>query len=170
MCSKPWIFLKGFEIKFDLLRLLLMAGNNVWLIKVDFPDPETPVIQTRFPKGIFKSTFFKLFPVQPEISINSFELIEWLFSISIFLFPEIYSPVNDLSSLTNLLKGPEKQTAPPWTPAPGPISIMWSAASIVSWSCSTTTTVFPRSLNFFKVDNNFELSLWWSPIDGSSNM
>ena len=59
---------------------------------------------------------------------------------------------------------------PPCTPAPGPISITWSDKSIVSWSCSTTITVFPRSLNFFRVLRSFSLSLWWRPIDGSSRI
>ena len=36
-------------------------------------------------------------------------------------------------------------TSPPRTPGPGPKSIRWSAARIVSSSCSTTTTVFPWS-------------------------
>ena len=30
--------------------------------------------------------------------------------------------------------------------------------------------VFPKSLNFFSDSINFELSLWWSPILGSSSM
>ena len=39
-------------------------------IKVDLPLPETPVTQVKVPTGIFKLTFFKLFPVAPLISIN----------------------------------------------------------------------------------------------------
>ncbi len=40
---------------------------------------------------------------------------------------------------------PMATTSPPRTPGPGPKSMMWSAARIVSSSCSTTTTVLPRS-------------------------
>ena len=40
---------------------------------------------------------------------------------------------------------PSKSSCPPRLPAPGPRSITWSAASIASGSCSTTTTVLPRS-------------------------
>ena len=40
---------------------------------------------------------------------------------------------------------PRRRSRPPWRPAPGPMSITWSAASIVSRSCSTTSTVLPRS-------------------------
>ena len=39
-------------------------------------------------------------------------------------------------------------TSPPRTPGPGPKSMRWSAARIVSSSCSTTTTVLPRSRRF----------------------
>ena len=38
-------------------------------IKVDLPLPETPVTQVKVPTGIFKLTFFKLFPEAPLISI-----------------------------------------------------------------------------------------------------
>ena len=41
-------------------------GNNVPLIKVDLPDPDTPVIQVITPNGMVKSTLFKLLPVAPS--------------------------------------------------------------------------------------------------------
>ena len=37
---------------------------------MDLPLPDTPVTQVKQPKGIFKSIFFKLFPVAPPISRN----------------------------------------------------------------------------------------------------
>ena len=40
----------------------------------------------------------------------------------------------------------------------------------MSSSCSTTTTVFPRSLNFFSVAINLSLSLWCRPMLGSSRI
>lgn len=52
----------------------------------------------------------------------------------------------------------------------GPISIIWSAAYIVSSSCSTTSTVLPRSLSFLSVAINLSLSLWCKPMLGSSKM
>ena len=39
----------------------------------------------------------------------------------------------------------------------------------MSVSCSTTINVFPKSLISFNEFINFSLSLWWSPILGSSN-
>ena len=55
----------------DLLILLFINGNNVLFINVDFPLPETPVINTKFPKGIFRLIFFKLFSLAPKSSINN---------------------------------------------------------------------------------------------------
>ena len=37
---------------------------------MDFPLPETPVTHVKVPKGIFKSTFFKLLPDAPLICKN----------------------------------------------------------------------------------------------------
>ena len=59
-------------------------------------------------------------------------------------------------------------TWPPLVPASGPRSIIWSAFSIVSVSCSTTMTVFPKSLSLFRALINLILSFWCNPIDGSS--
>ena len=50
------------------------------------------------------------------------------------------------------------------------MSITWSAAYIVSVSCSTTITEFPKSLSFFSVAINLSLSLWCKPILGSSSI
>ncbi|CSI53808.1 Uncharacterised protein [Vibrio cholerae] len=35
------------------------------MIRVDFPEPETPVTQVNRPTGIDRSTFFKLLPTAP---------------------------------------------------------------------------------------------------------
>src|SRR4051794_23594233 len=44
---------------------------RVWLIKVDLPEPETPVTQIRPPSGMRTLTFLRLFSVQPLISMQS---------------------------------------------------------------------------------------------------
>ena len=49
-------------------------------------------------------------------------------------------------------------TSPPCSPAPGPISTMWSAERMVSSSCSTTITVLPRSRNLSSVSMSLRLS------------
>ncbi len=61
-------------------------------------------------------------------------------------------------------------TSPPRTPGPGPKSMIVSAASIVSSSCSTTTTVLPRSRNWASVASSRSLSRGCRPIEGSSKM
>ena len=65
---------------------------------------------------------------------------------------------------------PVQMTFPPWTPAPGPISTIKSAARIVSSSCSTTITVFPLSRSRLRVAISLSLSRWCSPILGSSKI
>ncbi len=47
------------------------AGNKTDRIKVDFPDPEIPVMTESRPTGKRTSTFFKLFARAPRISIHS---------------------------------------------------------------------------------------------------
>src|SRR6185436_6205789 len=49
--------------------------------------------------------------------------------------------------------------------APGPKSISQSASSIASWSCSTTTTVFPMSRRCLSASSSLRLSRWCSPIE-----
>ena len=68
--SRPLIDLYESAVFSALYILLCKTGNNVSLIRVDFPLPETPVMIVRVFKGIFKSIFFKLFPVHPFNSIN----------------------------------------------------------------------------------------------------
>ena len=53
-----------------------------------------------------------------------------------------------LSVMSDIL--PDATTAPPCTPAPGPISIIKSAARIASSSCSTTITVLPKFFRLFR--------------------
>ena len=93
-----------------------------------------------------------------------------VFGTGIFFLPLKYCPVIEFSTIFTSSAVPCAITFPPCVPAPGPISIIWSAAYIVSSSCSTTSNVFPKSLNFFSVANSLSLSLWCKPILGSSNI
>ena len=70
--SVPLKPLNGFGIFRDLLlfKVKFNALYKVCNIKVDLPLPETPVTQVKVPRGIFKLTLFKLFPVAPLISRN----------------------------------------------------------------------------------------------------
>ena len=42
---------------------------NISFISDDFPEPETPVIHTKVPNGIFTSIFLRLFSFAPNILI-----------------------------------------------------------------------------------------------------
>ena len=138
---------------------------------VDFPEPETPVTQLNTPSGNFTLIFFKLFSVAPCTSITlDFTGFLLFLGTSIFFLPLKYWPVIEPSTFLTSSAVPCAITFPPCVPAPGPISIIWSAAYIVSSSCSTTINVFPKSLSFFKVASNLSLSLWCKPILGSSKI
>ena len=111
---------------FSLDRLISFAKDlyRISLIKVDFPEPETPVTQTNCPKGIRTLIFFRLFSFAPIISMYFLLLFLLCFGTNIFFFPLKYCPVID--SGTNLISSavPCATTFPPCTPAPGPISII----------------------------------------------
>ena len=63
---------------------------------------------------------------------------------------------------------PWKTIRPPRSPAPGPISTTWSAARRIASSCSTTTTVLPRSRRRPIAPTSRSTSCGCRPIDGSS--
>ena len=75
------------------------SGNRVRLIKVDLPEPETPVTQVITPKGIVKSTFCKLCPDAPISLICSSGLggLTRSLGTAIFNLPERYFPVKEFS-------------------------------------------------------------------------
>ena len=49
-----------------LSRRLAIAGYSMFLTRVDFPEPLTPVTTTRHCNGIFKLIFLRLFSLQSE--------------------------------------------------------------------------------------------------------
>ena len=103
---------------------MLKIGKKVSLIKVLLPEPDTPVIHINFDKGNLTSIFFKLFPDAPYNDINfPFPFLLFL-GKSISFLPEIYGPVIDFLDLIISSGVPEKITLPPFSPAPGPKSII----------------------------------------------
>ena len=91
-----------------------------------------------------------------------------MLGIEICFSPERYFAVIEFLLFRISSKAPSAQISPPCLPAPGPISIIWSAHLIASSSCSTTMTVLPKFFRLLRVFINFSLSLWCNPIDGSS--
>ena len=66
--SSPRIFLNSvFSGIFELFNFEFTPGINVWLIKDDFPEPDTPVIATNLFKGISIFTSLRLLVFAPEI-------------------------------------------------------------------------------------------------------
>ena len=109
------------------------------------PEPETPVTQTNTPSGISTSMFLRLLCVAPRTTSLASPTGRRRAGISIRRRPERYCPVMLFGSAITWSTGPAATTCPPRTPGPGPKSTMWSAARIVSSSCSTTITVLPWS-------------------------
>ena len=166
--SKPSILRYGCGLPTARKIMWLRIGYRVPLINVDFPLPLTPVIHVNTRKGIFKSTFFRLFPVAPKRPIQP-SAWRLTFGTPMPSWPFKYFAV--MLSLARISeRSPCATIAPPCTPARGPISRMWSAVSIISRSCSTTKTLLPISRNCCRESMSLALSRWCNPIEGSSKM
>ena len=127
-------------------KALAAMGYKVLLIRVDLPEPETPVTQVIRPIGMVKLTFCRLLPLAPRMrSCLAGFCGRRRVGTAIPSLPDRYWPVMEASLLRISSRLPWAITWPPWTPAPGPISTIWSAARIASSSCSTTITVLPIS-------------------------
>ena len=128
------------------------------MTKVDLPLPETPVIPIIKPKGKSTVIFLRLLPVQPD-RVNLVPLPVLLLT-GIFICRVLLRYFEVKVSSFNILFGvPCEMISPPFLPAKGPISIRWSARSIISLSCSTTSTEFPKSFKAIRELINLSLSL-----------
>ena len=77
-----------------LFKVRFRALYNVCRTSVDLPLPETPVTHVKLPRGIFRLTLSKLFPVAPVISRNlPFFANLLLVGMLIFSLLERYFPV-----------------------------------------------------------------------------
>ena len=139
-----------------------------WISEL-FPEPDAPVTQTNCSSGIATVMFFRLFCRAPRTTSRLPLGGRRRAGIAMRFFPLRYCPVSDFPSRRMALSGPSATMVPPCTPGPGPISRMWSAARMVSASCSTTITVLPRSRRRFSVSIIRTLSLGCSPMLGSSS-
>ena len=80
------------------------------------------------------------------------------FGISICNSPVKYWAVN-VDWLKISFGEPCDIISPPFFPAKGPMSIRWSARNIMSLSCSTTKTEFPKSRSAVNESISLSLSL-----------
>ncbi|MNG05786.1 hypothetical protein D3C84_889960 [compost metagenome] len=100
-----------------------VMGNRVLLIRVDLPEPETPVTQVSRPTGTSRLTCCRLLPRAP-LSLSDFFLsrgVRWA-GTWIFTRPERYFPVSESGCAITWSGVPSATIWPPCTPAPGPIS------------------------------------------------
>ena len=144
-CSIPSIFRHSPGIIRARFSFLARCLYKISFTNELFPEPETPVTQVNTPRGNFTSIFFRLFCFAPRTVSHpvGFFLTS---GTGILTLPLRYAPVMDFSFCINSSAVPIPTSSPPCSPAPGPISTMQSASRIVSSSCSTTISVFPKSL------------------------
>ena len=138
------------------------------MTSVLLPDPDAPVIATITPSGIVTSTALRLFSLAPRTTRALPLPFRRTLGVGIDRLPDRNCPVGDRGQASRSSSVPWTTTVPPCTPGPGPISTTWSAARIVSSSCSTTITVLPTSRRLSSVAIIFTLSFGCRPIDGSS--
>ena len=93
------------------------------LTNEDLPDPETPEITFRRPIGISTSTFLRLFSLAPLIWIAPWSCLRLFSGKSILRAPFRYCPVIESLLFATSSGVPAATTSPPYSPAPGPISI-----------------------------------------------
>ncbi|MBT9147388.1 MAG: hypothetical protein DDT32_01143 [Syntrophomonadaceae bacterium] len=169
ICSFPEILSYSPEPTLARCKMRERAFSRVSTMRVDFPEPETPVTQVKTPIGICTFMFFRLFSLAPLTSRNI--PFSWRLKRGTLICnsPFRYFPVRDCGELIILSNFPSATNQPPSFPAPGPRSIIWSALLIVVSSCSTTRMVFPRSRSRTRALRSLWLSRACNPIDGSSS-
>ena len=150
--------------------LRAIAFCKMSVTSVLFPLPETPVTAMNRPSGNSTSSPFRLCSRAPFTTMLfplPFRRVVGIFTAR---SPRMNAPVMESFESVSALSVPFTTTFPPSSPAPGPMSTIQSAVRIVSSSCSTTSTVFPRSRSRSSVVIRRALSRWCNPIDGSSRM
>src|SRR3546814_20393734 len=90
------------------------------LIRVDLPEPETPVIAVNSPEEIVRSTSLRLLPDAPSSLSCIFGLGLWrCFGTSICRLSLRYLPVIERVSFSPLELFPPATSSTPFPPAPG---------------------------------------------------
>ena len=147
----------------------LTLGKRMPRTKVDFPAPDTPQQTVRRALGIANDVLliFRKRAFCRCIQLESFGFLTPL-GRSSFLKISLEAGYADGSSSIAWLVWPYATIFPPLEPASGPMSIIKSACSIVSMSCSTTKSEFPRFRSFRRASINLWLSTGCKPMDGSS--
>ena len=149
------------------------AGATKSVMSVLFPAPETP--QTTESRPVGKATS-KCLRLRSEACFTRIHSVGASLPAMARRVPRSgcgiadFSdwPVTDAGLASRSWAVPSAMMRPPWTPAPGPRSMMRSAARMVSSSCSTTRTVLPRSRSPRSDSMSRSLSRGCRPMLGSS--
>ncbi len=134
------------DLRFLVIQQLGERMEQTSSTSVLFPDPETPVTQVNSPSGIFAVMFLRLCFLRRPLMENSPLALRFA---ARHRRPSAcrgrYWPVSESGSPMTSFGVPCAMTCPPCVPGARPHVEQWSAAIMVSASCSTTTTVLPRS-------------------------
>ena len=71
------------------------------MIRVDLPDPLTPVTAVNSPSGIATSTFFRLLALAPRTTISPFRAFRRAAGVLMDRSPRRYAPVTEDGSFSN---------------------------------------------------------------------
>ena len=109
------------------------------------PEPDTPVTQVNTPSGNWTVMFLRLFSAAFTTVIARSDRLRVFGTSMKAVAGKVLAGERrgDLLDLFGRALGDD--LAAVHARRPGPMSITWSAARIVSSSCSTTSTVLPRS-------------------------
>ena len=149
------------------------AGATRSVMRVLFPAPDTPQTTERRPVGKVTSKclrlrneacFTRIHSAGASLPAIARRVPRKGWGMADFRD----CPVTEAGLVSRSCAVPSAMMRPPWTPAPGPRSIMRSAARMVSSSCSTTSTVLPRSRRSRSDSMSRSLSRGWRPMLGSS--
>ena len=138
---KPLIFLKSpAGESLTIPTASRVARSNTSRTNELFPEPLTPVTATKRSRGKRTSTFSRLWWLTPVSSNHDPPRVGRRLAGTLGGRPRA-AAVTEPFIVRN---PPWDITRPPCLPPPGPTSMIWSAARMVSASCSTTNTEFPR--------------------------
>ena len=146
------------------------ARYRTSVTSVLLPLPDTPVTAVNVPSGNSTSRPLRLCWRAPLTTRRLPLPVRRSLGMGTMRSPRRKAPVMERGSSRRASSRPLAMISPPCSPAPGPMSMTQSAVRMVSSSCSTTSTVLPRSRSRVSVAISFALSRWCRPIEGSSRM
>src|SRR5690242_21117283 len=96
-------------------------------MRLDLPEPDTPVTHVMRPMGISTLTSRRLWALAPTKRMARPSFFLRLEGMGIRFSPERYGPVTDVGDAMMAEGVPSATMLPPRAPAPGPMSTTWSA-------------------------------------------